>query len=362
MRQYNRHTSQFIIGIVVAAFFTGGSLAQEKEDWKDRFYAEAPKRWEDYLRFVRTLQITVSENFYHGVNRSLNGSNRTEFKQARGACLCVVHRHLPPKPVPPGSRITPRQLARINAFRTSSKAEGFNPSYSFTLNRRGPDKGWIITDVELPDQSNNFSDKRIKFQESQLKDLCLCLRLQNLWLPKLIQDPDFKITAIQTQEIDAHTAVRFDFDYPKAEKDYPGDGGFQIKGGWMVLDPEYDWILREYIGFSQDYTHPRQNYTLHRTLLIREGTNRHPIVTHATSKIVDKGGELLDTFDSEWQTVEQSDVPLEEFTLSAFQLPEPPGTKTEGSRLYLWIAGVGIVCLVIAALIRWQLRRMRTVG
>lgn len=356
MRQYNRHTSQFIIGIVVAAFFTGGSLAQEKKDWKDRFYAEAPKRWEDYLRFARTLQITVSDNLYRGVNRSPNGTIRTEFKQARGACLCVVHRHLPPKPLPPGSRIAPSQLARINARRTSSEAEGFNPSYSFTLNRRGPDKGWIIKDLELPDQSNNFSDKQIKFQESRLKsDVCLCLRLQNLWLPTLIQDPDFKITAIQIQEIDGRAAVRFDFDYPKAEKDYPGDGGFQIKGGWMVLDPEHDWTLREYIVFSQNYTH-------HGTLLIREGTDRHPIITRSTYKIVDKGGELLDTFDSDWQTVEQSDVPLEEFTLSAFQLPEPPGTKKEGSRLYLWIALAGIVCLGVASLIRWQIRRTRMVG
>lgn len=354
MRQCNRHRRQFIIGIVFAASFTGESLAQEKKDWKDRFYAEAPKRWEDYLRFARTLQITLSVNMYDGVNRSPNGSIRREFKQARGACLCVVHRHLPPKRVPPGSRITPRQLARINASRTSSEAEGFNSSYSFKLNRRSPDKGWIITDLELPDQSNNFSDKRIKFKESQLKDVCPCLRLENLWLPKLIQDPDFKITAIQTQEIDAHAAVRFDFDYPKAGKDYPGDGGFQIKGGWMVLDPEHDWILREYIGFSQNYTH-------HRTLLFREGTDRHPTVTHSTYKIVDKGGELLDTVDSEWQTVEQSDVPLEEFTLSAFQLPEPPGTKTEGSRLYLWITLGGIVCLGAAVLIRWQLRRTRGV-
>jgi hypothetical protein len=352
MRQCSRHRRRFIIGIVVAAFFTGESLAQEKKDWRDRFYAEAPKRWEDYLRFARTLQITVAVNIYDGVNRSPNGSILTELKQARGACLCAVYRNLPPLHVPPGKRVPQRVLAR----RTSSEAEGINSSYSFKLNRRSPDKGWIITDVQLPDQSNTFSDKQREFQESHLKDVCPCLRLENLWLPTLIQDPDFKITAIQTQEIDGHAAVRFDFDYPKADKDYPGNGGFRIKGGWMVLDPEHDWILREYIGHSgSDYTH-------HKTFLIREGADRHPIVTHSTNQIVGKGEELLETNESEWQTVEQSDVPLEEFTLSAFGLPEPPGTQVGKSRLHLWIALSGMVCLGIAALIRWQLRRTRMAG
>jgi hypothetical protein len=64
----------------------------------------------------------------------------------------------------------------------------------------------------------------------------------------------------------------------------------------------------------------------------------------------------------ELQTVERPDVPLEEFTLSAFGLPEPPGIPVERSRLYLWIALAGIFCLGIAALIRWVYRHGGATG
>lgn len=128
----------------------------------------------------------------------------------------------------------------------------------------------------------------------------------------------------------------------------------------MVLDPEHDWILRDYLV----HTGNPETYFIRETFQIREGTGRHPIITGGTEQIIEKGEKTSVSVlaEAQSQTVERSDVPLEEFTLSAFGLLEPPGTRVEGSRLYLWIALVGIVALSIAALIRWQLRRTRTIA
>lgn len=340
MRQCNCPLNQFIIGIIVAVFFTGESIAQENTDWRDRFFAEAPKRWEDYVRFARSLQISLTANQYRVADRSPIESYRLEIKQSKGAFL-GFKQDLGPK--------------------GEAEALGNNPSYAFKVKRRGPDRGWIIADLDVSDQSTTLSDKQSKLQEKLLHKVCDCLKLESLWLPTLIHDPDFKITAIKTQEIAGRPVIRFDFDYPKPDKDFPNIGGLRVKGGWMVLDPEHDWIMREYMVHTG---RPEKNYIRH-TFQIREGTDRHPIITHQTEqsvKIVNKGEKPSFETEEEWQAVERSDVPLEEFTLSAFGLPEPPRTQVGRSRWYLWIALGGIVCLGVSALIRWASRRARAAG
>jgi hypothetical protein len=338
MQRCNHPLIQFIVGIVTAVFISGESIAEENADWKDRFFAEAPKRWEGYLHFARSLQLSVTGTWYKGANRSPEKNIRSEFKQTDGACLHIF---------------------QGIGLKGEGEAAGINPSYSFKLKRRGPDRGWIITALEFPKPSASFSDEQRMHQEKQLQTICDCLKLWNLWLPTLIQDPDFKVTAIKNQEIDGSPVVRFEFSYPKPDKDYPVQGAIRLKGGWMVLDPEHDWILREYLV----HTGQPEKYFIHKTFRIREGSRHHPIITHVTVHTVGKDEPSFERIiEGEWQTVEQSDVPLEEFTLSAFGLPEPPGIQVKRSRLYLWIALAGIVCLSIGALIRRQIRRTRTAG
>lgn len=348
MQKCSHPSTLFIFGIVVAFLFAEKCIAQEKTDWKERFFAEAPQRWVDYLRFAHSLQMTVTANRIQGTDRAGLLSNRTEYKQTKGASMYVSYREYGPN-------------------KSEVVAEGFNPSYSFKLKRPNPHSGWVITQLNVFGQNSTLSDEERQLQERLLQDVCDCLRLYNLWLPTLIHDPDFKITAVKPQEIDGIPVVRFDFDYPKSDNDYPLKGARHIKGGWMVIDPEHDWILRDYLVHEGQ----PEKYFIRQTYQIRQGTNNHPITTHTTLQIVSNGwksfvGGKEEWFESigkgEFETVEQSDVPLEEFTLSAFGLPEPPGIQVAGSRLHLWIALVGIACLGFAVLIRWQIRRTRMAG
>ncbi len=348
MQKCSHPLSLFIFGIVVAFLFTEECIAQEKIDWKERFFAEAPKRWVDYLRFAHSLQVTRTGKRFLGADRSPILGGRSQYKQAKGASMYVAYLDFGPN-------------------KGEAEAVGFNPWYSFKLKRTNPHSGWVITELNVFGQTFPFSDEQRQFQENFVQSVCDCLRLHNLWLPTLIHDPDFKITAVKPQEIDGLPVVRFDFDYPKPDKDYPRKGARHIKGGWMVIDPEHDWILRDYLVHEGQ----PEKYFLRQTFQIREGTNNHPIITHDTLQIVANGAKSFPGGKEEWfesigngelETIEQSDVPLEEFTLSAFGLPEPPGVQVGKSRLHLWIALAGIVCLGIAVLIRWQIRRARTAG
>lgn len=142
MRECNRHSNQFIIGIVVAALFTGQSMAQDNTDWKGRFLAEAPKRWEDYVRFARSLQVTLTANRYRVTDRSPIENYRLELRQAKGACLGIK---------------------QDLGSKGEAEALGNNPSYSFKLKRRSPDRGWIIARMDVSRRSTTFSDKESKF-------------------------------------------------------------------------------------------------------------------------------------------------------------------------------------------------------
>lgn len=337
MGQYNHPLGSFLLGVAVA-LISGQSLAQENTDWKDRLFAEAPRRWEDYCRFARSLQVTKTgtSSVKNGKDQPTKSDFRVEYKQTKGACLVLRQ------------TIEPEFQATV---------EGGNPSYLFELIRRSPDKGWVIKKLVVSGESTTFSDEQRKLQEEQLRTLCDCIKLGAHPLPMIINDPDFKITGVKPQETDACTLVRFDFEYPKPDnKDYPFRGGMRIKGGWMILDPEHDWILREY----RIHDGLPEKFFDHVTFQVREGTDRHPIVTHQKWEMVSiKNGGYENIGGSEWQQIEKWDVPLEEFTLSAFGLPEPPGMNVQESRLHLWIALGGISCIGIAALIRWQARRAR---
>lgn len=335
MELRNHPSGLFLLGFFVAVFLSGQSMAQESADWKDRFYAEAPNRWEEYLRFARSLQMTQTIKGHITDNKGKRSHVlRNEIKQTKG-CFLFLDQHSLPE--------------------FKEEVEGFNPSYSFKLIRRNPDKGWIIKELVLSDQPPTFSDKQSKFQEKILGYANACLRLVPLPLPTITNNPDFKITRITSQEIDGRSLPRFDFEY---HRDYPSVGRW-IKGGWMVLDPEHDWILREYLVHQGQ---PEKSF-YHYAFQVREGTDRHPIITRETWQVLSKGEKPYESIgETEWQVVEQSEVPLEEFTLSAFGLPEPPGIKVEQSRLHLWIALGGILCIAIAAIIRWQTRRARAAG
>jgi hypothetical protein len=327
-----------VIPVVVAlAPFRG--MAEENSDWKNQLLNEVPQHWKDYLQFASSLQVTVTASIFDDNQQSPKRKQviRQEYKQSSGVAL-HVYQVLEPK--------------------MEAEVEGVNPSYSFKLKRSNPDRGWRITGLDFHVQPSASSAALKKLQEENLRfGVCNCLTLLNLWLPTLIQDPDFNISEIRPQESDGRQVIRIDFAYPKADKDYPVKGALKIKGGWMVLDPEHDWILREYLL----HTGQPQKYYIHRVFQIREGSYHHPIITKTTSRTVDKGESPWQSVsEAQFETVEQSDVPFEEFTLTAFGLPEPPGIEWKKPfPWYLVVGGVGIACLGIFFFLRGRAKRLK---
>lgn len=332
----SRLVFSLFIKVVFFGIVTSAALAQGDRDLKEHFLRDAPQRWEDYLHFARQLQVSVNATNYSITNgeRSLIHRMRTECRQTVNAAL-RIHQWLEPD--------------------TRGEVEGINPAYSFVLKQDDADRGWFLTELKLFGRLEEHGGRQQAFEEDVLRDVCSCLTLFNLWLPSLVHDPDWKIKSIRTQPFKGTECVWIDFDYPKAKKDYPLKGAMQIKGGWLILDPKHDWILREYTVHSGN---PNEA-TYNRKFDIRERGGQHPIIEKAKTHITIKEDKITEVFgDSEWETKEQSDRPIADFMLSAFGLSEPMGVKPPAPpRTWIWLLATAVAAVLLAMLFAWLKRR-----
>lgn len=314
-------------------------VAQEENEPTRRFLAEAPQGWQRYLTFAQRLQMTATAT-RTGVDNGkplVTTRFRTECKQATNSAVRVQF--------------------SLEA-KTDGEVIGSNPSYTFTLKRRTAERGWILVDLKFGKQAKGRDEDHKSIHDDVRWHVCGCLTLWNLWLPDLIGDADFKITSVRPQIVGGLELVRVDFDYPKRADNYPRPGALRITGGWMLLDAQHDWILREYEVFHMT----RERSLIHRRFEFKEGSDRHLLATHSKTNIKGKEKESFDIIsEADIQTEERPDLPSREFTLSAFGLPEPKGIVWEdgGSPWYLWFTAVGILCLCAGALLWRRVRRRK---
>ena len=239
-----------LVGVVALGVLPSGANGQDGLDLERRFLTEAPQRWEDYLRFARRLQVSIPRKSH----------SRTEYKQADGAALYI----------------------------SDHEVEGSNPSYSFRLERPSSERSWRLADLQMANVTVKPHDVRMKVQERVLRDICSCLTVWNLWLPSLIQDPDFKIKSVHPHPQKQGEWIRVEFEYRKRWDDYPIQGGWRITRGWMALDPTHDWILREFAVNYKSTPGDREEALAYKRFDIKEGTDRHPIITRTEFRITGK--------------------------------------------------------------------------
>jgi hypothetical protein len=300
--------ARLLIGMAVLVLLQTEARGRDEAELRHRFLTEASQRWQAYLRFACRLQVSTTAR---------NGRWRSELKQTDGATLRLWE-----------------------SEDDECEVKGVNPSYSFTLRRANPKADWRLEQFQMREGINAPRDRE-KMRDEVLHDVCNCLTLWNLWLPSLVQDSDFKIKSVRPYPEEKGEWVRVEFEYPKRWEEYPVKGGWRIPSGWMALDPEHDWILREFAVNYKATRAGRERLVAYKKYDIREGTDRHPIITRTTFRLsgIDEDGKPLEKVgESQIQAVERAAVPLSEFTLSAFGLPEPPGVKWEKpTPVYVWI-------------------------
>lgn len=311
--------------------------AAEPEGVKEHFLKEAPRLWQEYEKFVALLQGEVL--FKQTIDGKIIQNRRFEYKQNADCKLCLSQSLLKPK--------------------SDGELRAYNNTYAFTLWRSAPEHPWAL--VAREDREGDSSTSLMKRIRSDF-DFCFSplLRLPgyNVSIPQLMQGASFRILDIKMVRRQGDELVQLDFNNAHP----PGEGETPIQRGILFLDPSRSWCLRSCTLQAQWGGQTGQ--TKIENQLADLGA-RHPMpikVVQKTDFSYQQGesGPRSSAYEIIYDLREPPQSPGdEEFTLSAFGIPEPVGIAKRPMRWYLWLALAGILCLSLAALFRWLARRAK---
>ncbi len=322
------------VGIMVAVPRSGD--AQDRNDGlRQRFLAEAPNRWEEYRRQCQNLQgsYTVLGRF----DERVIGHTRVEAKLSDTSWLFVEQ--------------------SLGEDELGGTAYAVNPKYAFTLRRKTPNDPWILVAFQNRDSNTSGIPRDIERKGAEHRlHLLLMIELFNETLTDALRKSSFHVRSVRPA-LDNPELVEVAFDYPHDKVE--DDGTFNyVQGGTLIVDPAHYWCVR-----SMNLNLKTRAGTAMRKIRIqlRDPNSRIPIPIRWES---DETWALADgktthiIMQKDIDLAEPSRLPaVEEFTLTAFGLPEPVGVEWKRpTPRYVWIlVGAGI-CAVLAVGFRYLAR------
>jgi hypothetical protein len=232
--------------------------------------------------------------------------------------------------------IDPVQKQEANLERVLAK----NAIYAFSISRRAgdPHARFAIDHLQKLGAEANV-DKRIDFLAGQTEAVVSWpWRINGRTLPEWVNTPPFAIKAVKAVGSGATATVRVAFDGMRIGPDTAP----AILSGYVVFDPSDHWVVREFL------TRWPKGGTRDAVLEYDRREDGFPILT----KRVQKAGTEKDYgMTTELLDVHYETVPVEEFYLSHYGLPEPD-FREPGRHWLLWLfASAGLGCVLIACLI-----------
>jgi hypothetical protein len=171
-------------------------------------------------------------------------------------------------------------------------------------------------------------------------------------LADLVQRSTFRIVRSQERE-GGLLEVEFDNPHP-----IPKNSLDPVLGGTVVLDPDHSWCVRSsdvhcedaggkfFVRWKLTYSEPMEKFPI---LLRVEVDWTYPPGAERTILHEDKDYALREA---------RAVPPVEEFTLSAFGMPEPPGiTWKKPTPVYTWVIAAAALCGTLAFLFRYLAKR-----
>lgn len=324
--------------------------AQDGLSWKDRFRLEAPGQWEQYRlvggKRLQGSRQTTSIDLTAGGREFIR--DRYEFKH-NDTCASFLFQPLLGKD-------------------KTGKLYVMNSQYGFQLRRISPDGPWALAGIDLNlDDGFDLDPYPPDFSGmAVMVDRPLTFSGIHERLPDLVKDPDFKVNNVGSLSRGGAEWVRVDFtSRPKLLQPHEINnkqiraGWNPLRGGWVLLDPQRYWIIREYD--VQVEWQDGSTSTWATSYAYKDGRDGFPILSRVVLREKGrdvKGSPVENEHSYEYDLVEQEDLPEKEFTLSAFGLPEPVGvTWSKPTPWYLWLGLAGGVCLVLGVGFRWLKKR-----
>jgi hypothetical protein len=235
-----------------------------------------------------------------------------------------------------------------------------NPVYAFRLRRKSPQEPWVLARYHLSDDN-----KQTEIEAELLGGGTVLSALTYLYmndLQQIVSSSTFRIREASMIEGQGGSLVRIDFDNTHSVSEKPF---VAVQSGQFSLDPSRWWCL---VGFDVRTKHPGAEGRITASLESIPSAAGPPIPKRVTQREeVNREGSGLMVFDSATQ-FELREInpppPDEDFRLTAFGIPEPPGIEWKRpTPWWFWVAGGGIVLIGFGALFYWlKARSARSTG
>ncbi|MBI2805190.1 MAG: hypothetical protein HYX68_09460 [Planctomycetes bacterium] len=313
------------LGCLAAIGFAPTASAQgDPTALRDRFLTEAPVAWEKAMANFQRLQGRYSIQIIH--NGKMRVDTEIELKQN---AHCKM------------------QLARLRTGKDEN-LDAYNRDYSFSLTRK-KDRAWVLAESALKIAKRKLRADQI--DDSVKRSWAYSpVTIRVLHLAELVKQPNFKVVSVQAVAKDNLIEVAFDNKHSVKNEPF-----CSIQGGKLYLDPSRSWCLRsavvknEYANGADESRHilgfsdQSPNSCIPRRLVIESIGYDIP-----DGKTITEKRSVTRRIKVDFEVEEPVILPAdEEFTLSAFGLPEPEGIERASSRWYLWFIAIAAVSLIV---------------
>jgi hypothetical protein len=337
---YMKYHNAILVSLALALICTYFNVlsAQDSENLDDLFRREAPKKWDDYLERARHLQGTIDTTINNLSSKRFTKQTHREFKQ-RDCCALILGQATKDSNEPGN---LPGTLVALNSL------------YRFELRRSSPEAPWTVVQMEPninKTKTRELSAEGVKIWSGYPVTFSgISVGLADI---SARLDQGVAVKKVLPKMVEGKRLAKVELSYQPQEslqKNKPS------VAGWILYDPDQYWVIREAeleldwpVGggvqalakCTYEYDTLEDGFPVLKRLVKRE---RKPKV-HIEY-------ESIDEFN--WTRAE---APESEFTLSAYGFPEP--VFEQRSRWYLWIALLGIICMILAILCRWIVRRYK---
>ena len=230
----------------------------------------------------------------------------------------------------------------------------FNERYCFSLYQENKASAPQVTAIQAVRGTDDQWYYKINYDVMRYVRAPICIDRE--MLDQLVSKRGFKVTDVSSVSRKSKSLVRLGFEYqPSTKAPYvPPEIPLEKLGlgkSWLLLDPESYWTIQEY---SLAYWWGTESGLLE----YGEKIEGFPVLRrgHVKAWGSQKPEEVV-AIDWSMNKILHRTVPATEFTLSAFNLPEPNLQPRVETANWLRVLAIGIGLLLVAGGLRFYLRK-----
>jgi len=313
--------------LALASHGAGIAPASADDVWKERFLNEAPKAWAEYREFAEHMR----------------GTRRARLELEKKGVRNNT-----------GKFVIDGPLARRGPSK-SGRLQATNSDYAFVIRKNRDTGQWQLKRLERVGGplglAQEFRDDVRKYGAGGLRVYLGC------WLDRMVKQDGFRLQDVEPVMRNGEQLARVTFFYEPPKEEW---GHNPVRDGWVLLDPQRYWLLRE--AETKAYSMGQLG-----TITVRceydDGKAPFPILKRHVSTAKSTGltpegrkagykiGEAS-TFDIRFDMEPFHEADEADFKLSAYGLPEPPPPASKsGWNWWLTVTLAGLALLIIGILL-----------